>query len=97
MINAQGQTQYSATAAREGREMNSDEQRADRRERLAARDAAAAELYPLGSSVTTMVHGISTLGDKVTGTVVDHKFGSLRVKTECYGTLCVSPSEVITL
>ena len=59
------------------------------------REAKAAAAYPLGSSVTTTVHGMNGVKPvKVTGEVVGHKFGQLRVKTEAHGTLAVDLDKV---
>lgn len=60
----------------------------------AEKDAAAAKAYPKGSKVTTTVHGIGGRADKVTGEVVDHKFGQLRVRTKNHGTIVVPLDKV---
>lgn len=45
--------------------------------------------YPLGSQVTTTVHGIGGRSERVTGTVVDHRRKSVVVQTEAHGRIVV--------
>lgn len=53
------------------------------------REAAARTAFPEGSSVTTTVYGIGGRSEEVTGKVVGHKYGNLRVQTKNHGTLSV--------
>lgn len=49
------------------------------------------ESFPIGATVRTVVHSLGGRSETVTGTVTDHKYGQLRVRTEFHGTLCVPP------
>lgn len=54
------------------------------------RQALAIATYPLGTTVTTTVHGIGNRSERVTGEVVDHERGELIVLTENHGRVCVA-------
>jgi hypothetical protein len=61
----------------------------------AAREARALAEYPVGTQVTTTVRGIGGRASRVAGEVVDHKRGTLAVRTASHGTIMVHPAEVV--
>lgn len=50
--------------------------------------------HPIGSEVTTTVHGIGGRSEQVTGTVVDHRRKALVVQTEYHGRIVVPVADV---
>jgi hypothetical protein len=52
--------------------------------------------YPIGTDVTTLVHGIGGRSEYVTGTVVDYwRDRRLVVQTDYHGRLVVAPADVV--
>lgn len=51
---------------------------------------------PIGTEVTTTVHGIGGRSEKVTGPVVDHRRKSVVVQTEAHGRIVVPLGEIET-
>lgn len=58
------------------------------------RTAIAADRYPLGSSVATIVHSIGGRQERVSGTVVDHRRGQVAVQTDGHGCIMVALDNV---
>ena len=60
----------------------------------AERAAAAMRAIPAGSTVATVVHGVSG-SVRVEGIVTDFRCGTYYIQTAAHDTICVEPSKIL--
>lgn len=61
---------------------------------VAEQFTAKSLVHPIGATVSTIVHSIGGRSETVTGEVVGHRHGHVRVRTAYHGTLAVEPAKL---